>query len=107
MGGNDAEIAPTERPSIAAIQQSRQDIQFDWAALVALTVHPVRVAVIEALHFVEHPLSAPELSELLADSYYSADAIAYHARALAKLGALEVRRIRGTRKQYYFFPVEG
>ena len=107
MGGKDAGITPTEGPSLAAAQQPREDIQFDWAALVALTVHPVKVAIIEALLSVGHPLSVPELSKLLADSHYSANAIAYHAGGLAKLGALEVadfRRKRGAYELYYFFP---
>jgi hypothetical protein len=107
MSGNSLSPLPTDRPAIATIQESSRGTRFDWEALVALTIHPVKVAVVEALHFIGHPLSAPELSELLADSHYGVDAIRYHANGLAKLEVIEVthvRQARGARERYYFFP---
>jgi hypothetical protein len=79
---------------------------FDWVALVARSVHPLKVGIIEALRFLGHPLSATELTGLLADTHYSADLVGYHAAGLVKLGVLEVtdaRPIRGATRHYYYF----
>jgi hypothetical protein len=78
---------------------------FDWAGLVGLTVHPVKVAIVEALLWVGYPMSVHELSELLAELHYNGDVISYHTTALLRLGAIEVthvRRVRGAREHYYF-----
>jgi hypothetical protein len=94
---------PTERPPIdPASSVSRGP--FDWTALVGLAVHPMKVAIIEALLWVGHPLSIGELSQILVDAHYSAEVIGYHATALANLGVIaitHVRKVRGARENYY------
>jgi len=102
------DLLPRQRPPSSRADIAPAAAGFDWAALVAQTVHPAKVAIVEALQWVGHPLSALELTALLADAHYGKDLVAYHARALAKLGAIEVaatRRVRGAWENYYYFHV--
>lgn len=81
---------------------------FDWGTLVAQTVHPAKVAIIEALHWAEEPLSATELTAMLEEDSLDFDKIHYHARGLVRLGALEIahsRQVRGACERCYYFPV--
>lgn len=76
----------------------------DWSALIAHTVHPAKVAILEALHAIGMPLSATELTELLRDGGFSFDSIHYHLGALAKMAMAEeacTRPDRGSRERYY------
>jgi hypothetical protein len=80
--------------------------RFDWVALVALTLHPAKVAIIEALRWLDRPLSATELAAVLAEGDYNLDMVLYHARGLVKLGFLEImhtRRVRGANEKFYAF----
>jgi hypothetical protein len=77
---------------------------FDWATLVAQTVHPAKVAIVEALCWVGRPLSATELAAMLEDKSYAFSKIHYHASVLVELGSLEVacsRQIRGACEYFY------
>lgn len=97
----DLNSLPVDHPEAGAGESA-----FDWAALVALTLHPLKVGIIEALRSLEHPLAATELAEVLADAHYSTDLISYHAAGLVKLGVLEVTetcRVRGALRNYYYF----
>lgn len=76
-----------------------------WDALVPLLIHPTKVWVIEALLWIDRPLSASELEEVL---YKRAgvSAIAYHLKSLRTLGVLELvkeERVRGAWKRLYDF----
>lgn len=80
---------------------------FDWESLVPIFVHPVKIEVIEAMHWIGQPLSATELASILAQRKYKLGVVAYHVTSLAKLGVLEMtheRQVRGARETYYFFP---
>jgi hypothetical protein len=80
---------------------------FDWGTLVAQTVHPAKVAIVEALCWVGRPLSATELAAMLEEDSLDFDKIHYHARALVRLGTLEIahsRQVRGARERCYYFP---
>lgn len=102
----DQDLLPWHRPKTKRMEGAPDAPEFDWAGLVAQTVHPAKVAIVEALQWIGHPLSALELTAILADAHYGKDLIAYHARALAELGAIEVaasRRVRGAWENYYYF----
>jgi hypothetical protein len=81
--------------------------KFDWAGLVPHIVHPAQVAIVEAMLWVERPLSATELRDLFdepRDHYLSL--VSYHLRMLARHGAVEEaghRQSRGARETYYVF----
>ena len=80
--------------------------QFDWAALVPLAVHAVRVAIIEALQWIDQPLSASQFQEVF-DQEFSLSLISYHVKVLAEAGALDAvgsHQGRGALQTFYFFP---
>jgi hypothetical protein len=79
---------------------------FDWNALVAQVIHPVKVAIIEALEWTEKPLSATELRRAFGDSRLNTSRISYHLTTLGQIGVLEVvsrRYVRGATENFYFF----
>jgi hypothetical protein len=95
---------PTERPEIGA--PSRGARGFCWESLVASTIHPVKVAIVEALLWVHEPLSATELAEIFGHDDYNFDVVLYHLRALVKLDVIEVtarRHARGAQEKFFFF----
>lgn len=76
---------------------------FDWEALVPLLVHPVKVEIIEAMSWVEEPLSATDLDRILPGPV-GVSLISYHLRKLAELNAIEpVRKetVRGAVQTFY------
>jgi hypothetical protein len=78
----------------------------NWAALVPQTIHPVQVAIIEAMEWVGEPLSATLLQEMFDDPercYLSI--LSYHMGKLARWRAVEPirhRHVRGARETFYF-----
>jgi len=74
--------------------------QFDWFRLVPQFVHPVRVAIIEALAWIGEPLSPSELVDVF-DQQWVLSVVSYHVRVLAQAGVLE--EVRGSRQTFYFF----
>ena len=81
--------------------------RFDWAALVPFVMHPMKVAVIEALCWIGEPLSAIDFERLFGDESRGTSYISYHVTALAKAGVLEqvgAEQVRGAIKKPYFFP---
>lgn len=76
---------------------------FQWDALVSRVVHPLKVAIIEALLWIGEPLSAKELDEVL-DREWGLSLVAYHLRQLTKLEAIEPVRqqaVRGALQTFY------
>lgn len=78
---------------------------FDWATLVPRVVHPLQVAVVEAMWWIDRPLSASEL-ELVFDHEFGLSLISYHLLQLKKAEAVEEvgrEQVRGALKRLYFF----
>lgn len=82
--------------------------RFDWGGLVPVFVHPVKVAIIEALAWIGEPLSAVGLERsFLYCHTWNLPIVAYHVRGLAKIEAIVAvgsRRVRGSTETFYFFP---
>jgi hypothetical protein len=79
------------------------DEPFDWSVLVPHMVHPTKVGVVEALHYMGQPLSATDLSKMF-DKEVSLANIAYHMRRLAGDGILikvGEREVRGSMEKFY------
>lgn len=79
---------------------------FQWDVLVPRIVHPLKVAIIEALCWIGEPLSAKELDEVL-EGEWGLSLVAYHLRQLAKLEAVEPvrqRAVRGALQTFYALP---
>jgi hypothetical protein len=98
---------PKERPSAwpsgNAANEGKEE-GFSWNTLVPHFVHPVKVAIIEAHLWVQEPLSANELANLLGTEDHSLGVVAYHVKELAKVGALErvhERQAREARETFY------
>jgi helix-turn-helix protein len=77
----------------------------DWGALVSRSVHPIRLWIIEAMLWIDRPLSASELKGVFGNKL-SVSAISYHMTTLARVGivsGLEKERVRGAWKTRYVF----
>ncbi len=81
---------------------------FDWTQFTRL-VHPMQVAIVEALLWIGKPLSAKDFSQLFAGQIAHASAktsyMSYHVRELAKVGVLErtgTESVRGAVRRFYF-----
>ncbi len=77
----------------------------DWAALISRFVHPTKVLIIEAMRWIDQPLSPNELHKVL-DRQMSLSALSYHVTSLAKANALRrvlKRKVRGIWESHYYF----
>jgi DNA-binding transcriptional ArsR family regulator len=77
--------------------------EFPWAEVVPLFVHPVKVAAIEALSWLDDPFSPKQLEEMSAGSF-GVSIAAYHMRTLADLGLIEKShqaQVRGALQTFY------
>lgn len=77
--------------------------EFCWGALAARVVHPVQVQVIEAMQWIDRPLSTAELVRIF-DHDLEMGIVAHHIRRLAALEAIAptgTRRVRGAVETYY------
>jgi hypothetical protein len=63
---------------------------FSWEALAALVIHPAKVAILEALLWIELPLSAKQLADSFDYEEYYPGIVSHHVNHLARLGVLEV-----------------
>jgi DNA-binding transcriptional ArsR family regulator len=84
-------------------QQLPSPRSFDWEALVPLLVHPAKVEIIEAMSWIEVPLSATDLDRILSGQL-GVSLISYHLRKLAELKAIEKVRqesVRGAVQTFY------
>ncbi|MDX6635547.1 MAG: hypothetical protein QOF06_1750 [Solirubrobacterales bacterium] len=82
---------------------SHSNPSFNWDALILLSVHPMKVAIIEALQWIEVPLSPKELDRIF-DEEFGVSLVSYHTRTLAEVGVVErVRQqaVRGAMQSFY------
>ena len=94
---------PTESAGGAAEAGARD---FDWAVILPL-VHPLKVAIIEAMHHIGRPMSASDLHHSLGREGEGLSYLSYHVRTLAEAGVIikvAESRGRGAREKFYFFP---
>jgi len=76
---------------------------FSWDSLVPHLIHPVKVAIIEALQWIEVPLSPKEL-DLIFEKEFGVSLVSYHMRTLMDVGVVErVRQepVRGAVQSFY------
>ena len=76
---------------------------FNWDSLVPYLIHPVKVAIIEAMEWVEVPLSPRELDRIF-DEQFGVSLVSYHMRTLADVGVVEKVRqqsVRGAVQTFY------
>lgn len=88
------------------VDSGKGDVSFDWHVLLSHFIHPLVVASIEAMQWVDEPLSSPDLMKLLGDGS-STGTLSYHLNRLAEAGILEVtsrpsERVGAPEKSYFF-----
>jgi DNA-binding transcriptional ArsR family regulator len=71
------------------MREGSEPLPFSWDELVPLLVHPLRVAIVEALRHIGEPLSAADLQQVVEDES-SLSVISYHLTTLAQVGAVVV-----------------
>ena len=84
----------------------KQEERFHWDALVPHVIHPVKVTIVEAMLWIERPLSSTDLVKLIDDDGVYLSHVAYHVRKLADAGAIAPvwkRQVRGSIETFYFF----
>lgn len=93
---------PCRPPEVRQIEPSHV-----WECLVPHLVHPVKLAIIEALLAVGEPLSPQEITAMLQDAGLYLSMIWYHLRRLEEAGIVEAVNDRGTGRseQFFFFPL--
>jgi len=77
--------------------------QFEWDMLVPHLVHPIKVAIIGAMQWIEEPVSPRELDRIF-DEKHGVSLIAYHMRTLLDMGVVEQvrqRPVRGAVESFY------
>jgi len=86
-------LAPTKDPAGKAEPANSSDSPFPgWETFLPQLVHPVKVAVVEALLYIGEPLSATRLAKLFSaegKGFRESD-VRYHVRQLVRIGVLEV-----------------
>lgn len=107
---DEAQLSPTRNTQGAPLLSGRHDDAgdepFNWSVLVPHILHPMKVVVVEALHYIGQPLSATDLSKMF-DEEVSLANIAYHVKRLAGAGILikvGEREVRGSMEKFYVCP---
>jgi hypothetical protein len=76
---------------------------FNWDTLVPYLIHPVKVAIIEAMEWVDEPVSPRDLDRIF-DEQFGVSLVSYHMRTLAEVGVVEKvrqRPVRGALQTFY------
>lgn len=76
---------------------------FNWESLIPHLVHPVKVAMIEAMQWIDVPLSPREL-DLIFEEKWGVSLVAYHMRTLADVGVVvrvHQQAVRGAVQSFY------
>lgn len=74
-----------------------------WARLTGRLLHPVQMTIVEALLWIERPLSASEVTKIL-EGRVHLSGVAYHFRRLADLeviSPMRTKQVRGALKRPY------
>jgi hypothetical protein len=77
--------------------------ELNWGALAGRVLHPTQMAVVEAMLWVECPVSPVQLMHLL-DGGTGLPSVAYHVRRLSHLGVVKetnTRQVRGAVEHFF------
>jgi DNA-binding transcriptional regulator GbsR (MarR family) len=75
----------------------------DWNGLVVRLLHETQLQIIEAMQWIDRPMSASQLVHVF-DESTSLSSVSYHVRRLRKLGIVKqswIRPVRGTKERFY------
>jgi hypothetical protein len=82
---------------------SSGNYHFNWGLLVPYLVHPLKVAIIETMQWIDVPLSPKELDRIF-DEQFGVSLVSYHMRTLADVGVVEKvgqQSVRGALQSFY------
>lgn len=84
----------------------QRDELLDWVDLVPLIVHETKLIILEAMLWIDEPMSAVDIDVMVGEKI-GTSSLSYHLRSLAYdlpvLDLYEEERVRGAwRKLYYF-----
>jgi len=82
---------------------AERSAKFEWDMLIPHLVHPLKVAIIEAMTWIDEPVSPRDL-DLAFEEEFGVSLVSYHVRILADYGALEKFRqqaVRGALQTFY------
>jgi DNA-binding transcriptional ArsR family regulator len=110
MNAASSDTTPSELPvdpsESTGSSAKAAELDLAWTVLVSL-VHPLKVAIIEALHYIGRPMSASDFNNLFGRSKSTLSDVSYHVRALAKDKVVEMVAerdgLRGPKEKFYFF----
>jgi hypothetical protein len=75
----------------------------DWDALIGRLMHPTQLAIVEAMLWVDRPLSPAQLVRVF-NGGMQLSSVAYHVSRLADLGVLKLtgtRQVRGAVEHFF------
>jgi DNA-binding transcriptional ArsR family regulator len=76
----------------------------DWNGLLAALLHPTQFQVIEAMHWIERPVSASQLVRVFDRDPKDLSAVSYHLRRLSELKIVRLsstKKVRGATERLY------
>jgi hypothetical protein len=76
----------------------------DWDRLFAISVHPTRVEILEAMEWLDLPLSPVQMTAILGKHRKGVGHVGYHMRRLTDDGFLylkSTRPVRGATEHFY------
>jgi hypothetical protein len=94
---------PADSPGLVGCPGGAIERTFDWASLIPQIVHPDKVAIIEAMYYIDLPMSALDL-HITTGGERALSHTAYHVRVLAESGVIRKvsqRERRGATQKFY------
>lgn len=85
------------------MKPTNRNCSFCWGKLVTTFLHPMKVAIVEALLWIDEPLS-PKCIDHLSGGMHGVSLTAYHMRSLADAGVVirvDQKARRGALQSYY------
>jgi DNA-binding transcriptional ArsR family regulator len=85
-------------------QTEHDSASVDWDGLLAGLLHPIQFQIIEAMHWIDRPVSASQLVQVFDCDPKELSALSYHLRRLRALKIVRlswVRRVRGEKERLY------
>lgn len=76
----------------------------DWGGLLASLLHPTQFQIIEAMHWINRPVSASQLVHVFDRDPKDLSALSYHLRRLSNLRIAKlssIRQVRGAKERLY------
>jgi hypothetical protein len=99
-------LAPnvTPKPGIAGSRGGAGDKRFNWETFVSRALHPIQLAMVEALIFIGLPISPGDLSQMYGEDECTPSHTGYHIKFLVDHDIIELfdtEQVRGTTRHLY------